>query len=147
MATPFDYEIEELLGQYRKQREEIADMQRQLAETTATVTAPKQVVKVTVGAQGEVSAIEFPTSAFRRMPPKELADTLLTTIQQARAKALEKTAELVSARLPAGVAMADLLQGKANPMDLLPEDPTMPDSVRDYVDHGLSRDAETDMKQ
>ncbi|KUO15553.1 YbaB/EbfC family nucleoid-associated protein [Streptomyces dysideae] len=141
MTTPFDQEIEELLGQYRKQRDEIADMRRQLDETTATVTAPKQAVKVTVGAQGEVTAIEFPTAAFRRMPPKELADTLLTTIQQARAKALEKTSELMSARLPAGVSMADLLQGKANPRDLLPEDPTMPDSVRDYVDHGRSGEA------
>jgi DNA-binding protein YbaB len=145
MTTPYDQQIEELLDQYRKQREEIAETRRQLDESTATVTAPKQVVKVTVGAQGEVRAIEFPTAAFRRMPPKELANTLLTTIQQARVKALEKTGELVSTRLPAGVTMADLLQGKANPTDLLSKDPAMPESVRDYVDHGRSGGAaETD---
>lgn len=144
MATPFDQEIEELLDQYRKKRAEVADMRRRLDETTATATAPKQVVKVTVGAQGEVTAIEFPTAAFRRLPPKELADTLLNTIQQARAKALEKTNELVSAHLPAGVSLADLIQGKANPTDLLPEDPAMPDSVRDYVDHGRSGQATED---
>ncbi len=137
--TSFDDQlIEELLDQYRKQREEVAEMQRQLAETTATATSPKKAVKVTVGAQGEVTAIEFPTAAFRRMPPKELADTLLTTIQEARAKALEKTNEVVSARLPEGVTMPDLLQGKVDPTKLLPEDPSMPDSVRDYVDHGRS---------
>lgn len=141
MTTPFDQQIEELLEEYRKQREGIAEMQRQLEEATATATAPKKTVKVTVGAQGEVKAIEFPTAAFRRMPPKELADTLVATIQQARAKAIEKTSELVSARLPAGVAMTDLLQGKANPTDLLPADPDMPDSVRDYVDHGLTKEA------
>jgi DNA-binding protein YbaB len=145
MTTPYDQQVEELLDQYRKQREEMAEMQRQLDDTTATVTAPKQVVKVTVGAQGQVNAIEFPTSAYRRLPPKELADTLLNTIQQARAKALEKTNELVSARLPAGVTMTDLLQGKANPMDLLSEDPAMPDSVRDYIDHGrIEQAAEAD---
>ena len=142
MTTPFDHQIEELLREYRKQRDAIADMRRQIQETTVTVTAPKQAVKVTVGAQGEVQAIEFPTTAFRRMPQKELADILLTTIQQARVKALEKTGEVVSARLPAGVTMTDLLQGKADPTDILPAEPVLPDEVRDYVDHGHPVEAE-----
>jgi DNA-binding protein YbaB len=140
MSTPYDRQIEELLDEYRKKRDEAVETQRQIGEITATVTAPKQVVKVTVNAQGEVSAIEFPTSAFRRLSPKELATTLVTTIQQARANALEKATGLASDRLPAGVTIAELLQGKANPTDLLPVDPGtgMPDSVREYVDNGRS---------
>ncbi|MGW4996017.1 YbaB/EbfC family nucleoid-associated protein, partial [Streptomyces mirabilis] len=80
--------------------------------------------------------IEFPTGAYRRMAPKELADMLISVIEEARAKALELVGEVVSAQLPRGVTVSDLLQGRVDPGDLLPEEPPMPDSVRDYIDHG-----------
>jgi hypothetical protein len=70
------------------------------------------------------------------MAPKELSELLLATIRQARAEALQQVAELTSLGLPPGVSVADLLQGKADPTDLLSEDPTMPDSVRDYLAAG-----------
>ncbi|MET7385889.1 YbaB/EbfC family nucleoid-associated protein [Streptomyces sp. NPDC005529] len=137
MPSPYDQQIEDLLEQYRRQREEAAETRRRINATTSTATAPRQTVKVTVGAQGEVTAIEFPTGAYRRMAPKELADVLLTTLQQARSEALEGAAGVLAGELPPGVTVADLLQGRVDPGALLPEDPAMPDSVRDYVDHGF----------
>ncbi|AVZ71606.1 hypothetical protein SLUN_04780 [Streptomyces lunaelactis] len=136
-TTPYDQQIDDLLELYRTQREEAVETRRRISGTTATATAPRQTVKVTVSAQGEVTAVEFPTGAYRRMAPKELADALLTTIRQARAQALEEAGAVVSAQLPPGVAMADLLQGKLDPTAVLPDDPAMPDHVRDYVDHGF----------
>jgi DNA-binding protein YbaB len=141
MTTPYDRQIEELLAEYRTQRENALELRRRINETTGTATAPKQAVKVTVSAEGEVTAIEFPTGAFRRMAPKELADVLISTIQQARAKAMAATAELMNPHLPAGVTTADLLEGKADPTTLLSEEPAMPDPVRDYVNHGYRRDS------
>ncbi|MET7941244.1 YbaB/EbfC family nucleoid-associated protein [Streptomyces sp. NPDC005302] len=137
MPSPYDQQIEDLLEQYRRQREEAAETRRRINATTSTATAPRQTVKVTVGAQGEVTAIEFPTGAYRRMAPKELADVLLATLQQARSEALEGAAGVLAGELPPGVTVADLLQGRVDPGALLPEDPAMPDSVRDYVDHGF----------
>jgi DNA-binding protein YbaB len=137
MPGPYDQQIEDLLEQYRRQRDEAAETRRRINETTSTVTAPRQTVKITVGAQGEVTAIEFPTGAYRRMPPRELADVLLTTLRQARAEALEGVAGVLAGRLPPGVTVPDLLQGRVDPAAVLPEDPAMPDSVRDYVDHGF----------
>ncbi|MCG7202650.1 YbaB/EbfC family nucleoid-associated protein [Streptomyces arenae] len=137
MPSPYDQQIEDLLEQYRRQRDEAAETRRRINETTATVTAPRQTVKITVGAQGEVTAIEFPTGAYRRMAPKELADVLLTTLRQARAEALEGVAGVLAEQLPPGVTVPDLLQGRVDPAAVLPEDPAMPDSVRDYVDHGF----------
>jgi hypothetical protein len=93
-------------------------------------------VKVTVGAQGEVKEIEFPTGAYRRMAPKELADALLNTIAEARTKALQQVGEVASAGLPQGVTIENLLQGRVDPAAVLPEDPMTPAAVRDYVDHG-----------
>ncbi|MFF0183324.1 YbaB/EbfC family nucleoid-associated protein [Streptomyces sp. NPDC005244] len=137
MPSPYDQQIEDLLEQYRRQREEAAETRRRINATMSTATAPRQTVKVTVGAQGEVTAIEFPTGAYRRMAPKELADVLLATLQQARSEALEGAAGVLAGELPPGVTVADLLQGRVDPGALLPEDPAMPDSVRDYVDHGF----------
>lgn len=137
MPGPYDLQIEDLLDQYRRQRKEAAATRRRINETTSTVTAPRQTVKITVGAQGEVTAVEFPTGAYRRMAPKELADVLLATLRQARAEALEGVAGVLAEQLPPGVTVPDLLQGRVDPGAVLPEDPAMPDSVRDYVDHGF----------
>ncbi|MEW2545796.1 YbaB/EbfC family nucleoid-associated protein [Streptomyces sp. NPDC047002] len=136
MTSPYDQPIEDLLAQYRAQREAAVETRRRINETTGTATAPRQTVKVTVGAQGEVTAIEFPTSAYRRLPPKELAEVLMTTIAQARADAMEKVGDLMSDQLPPGVTMGGLLKGEVDPTQLLAEDPTMPDSVKEYVDKG-----------
>ncbi|MCY0960245.1 MULTISPECIES: YbaB/EbfC family nucleoid-associated protein [unclassified Streptomyces] len=140
MSSPYDQQIEDLLEQYRRQRAEAVETRQRINGTTSTATAPRQAVKITVGAQGEVTAIEFPTGAYRRMAPKELADVLLTTIRQARSEALEGVAAVLAEGLPPGVTVPDLLQGRVDPGTVLPEDPAMPDSVREYVDHGFQGD-------
>ncbi|TDT97832.1 YbaB/EbfC DNA-binding family protein [Streptomyces sp. 846.5] len=136
MSTPYDQGIEDMLTLYRTQRAEATETRRRINETTGTATAPRQSVKVTVSAQGEVTAIEFPTGAYRRMAPKELAETLMATLTEARADAMTKVAELTDLRLPPGVRVGDLLEGRADPTTILSEDPTMPDSVRDYIVNG-----------
>ena len=136
MSTPYDQGIDDLMALYRKQREEAAETRRRINEVTGTGVAPRQSVKISVSANGDITAIDFPTGAYRRMPPKELSEALMTAFAQAREKALEQVAELTSLGLPPGVGVGDLLQGKADPTVLLSEDPTMPDSVRHYIDHG-----------
>jgi DNA-binding protein YbaB len=136
VSTPYDQGIEDLLALYQKQREEAAETRRKINEVTGVGVAPRQSVKVTVTANGEVTAVDFPTGAYRRMAPKELSEAMLAALAQAREKALEQVAELTSIGLPPGVGASDLLQGKADPTVLLAADPTMPDSVRDYIDKG-----------
>ncbi|MEU3795732.1 YbaB/EbfC family nucleoid-associated protein [Streptomyces fructofermentans] len=137
MPSPYDQQIEDLLAQYRRQREEAVETRRRINATTATVTAPRQTVKVTVGAQGQVTALEFPTGAYRRMPPKELADVLLTTIQQARSNALESVGTIASEGLPHGVKISDLLQGQVDATVFLPPEPMVPESAHDSIDNRL----------
>ncbi|MFD0280043.1 YbaB/EbfC family nucleoid-associated protein [Kitasatospora sp. NPDC127111] len=137
MSSPYDQEIEDLLALYARQREEAAETRRRIAATTATATDPRQAVKVTVGAQGELTAVEFPNGAYRRMAPRELADLLVTTAARAREEALEAVAGVVSDGLPPGVTLGDLLQGRVDPTALLPEEPALPDTVREYVEHGF----------
>ncbi len=139
MSSPYDEQIEELLAEYRDAREQAAETRRRINEVQATVTAPRQVVKITVGAQGQVTALDFPTAAYRNLPPKELSKVIMATLEQARAQALSKVSEVTLGRMLGGVSPADLLQGRFDPRSLLPDDLELPDAVRAYVEHGLSR--------
>lgn len=135
-SSPYDQHIEELLGAYRRERAQIGDLQRRMREVKASATAPRQALKVTVDSQGEVTAIEFPTGAYKRMAPVELAQMLVSTIQKARTIAVEEAAEILSGHLPAGMSAVDLLQGKADFGALLPETPAMAEEVQEYVANG-----------
>ncbi|MFJ3671202.1 YbaB/EbfC family nucleoid-associated protein [Streptomyces sp. NPDC090106] len=136
MATPFDEQIEQLGETYRTQLAQIGDLQRRMREVSGTATAKAQAMKVTVGPQGELLSVEFPTSAYRRMAPKELADLLVTTVQEARGKATAELAKLLDPHLPDDVDAGSLLRGTADVGHLLPSEPAMPGAVRAYVEQG-----------
>ncbi|MEU2744540.1 YbaB/EbfC family nucleoid-associated protein [Streptomyces sp. NPDC007095] len=136
MSTPFDEQIEELRAGYQAQLAQIGELQRRMSEVSGTATAKAQAMKVTVGPQGEVLSVEFPTGAYRSMAPKELADLMVTTVQEARAKATAALAEVMAPHLPEGVDAARLLSGTADVAELMPSEPAMPDGVREYVDQG-----------
>ncbi|MEU9348165.1 YbaB/EbfC family nucleoid-associated protein [Streptomyces sp. NPDC048278] len=137
MPSPNDDRIEELLAEYRDAREQAVETRRRINEVQATATAPRQVVKVTVGAQGQLAALEFPTAAYRNLPPKELSKVITATFERARTQALSKASEVTLGRLLGGVSTADLLQGRVDPSSLLPEELELPDAVRAYVEHEL----------
>ncbi|MFJ8158966.1 YbaB/EbfC family nucleoid-associated protein [Streptomyces sp. NPDC094468] len=136
MTSRYDEEIENLLTLYRKQRAEAGEARRRINEVTGTATAPRKVVTATVSAQGEVTAIEFPTGAYRRMASKELSEIMLATLRQARARALTSAADITSAGLPAGVNITDLIEGKVDVAAILDDEPKSPPSVGEYLSHG-----------
>ncbi|MEU9123881.1 YbaB/EbfC family nucleoid-associated protein [Streptomyces sp. NPDC048506] len=136
MASPYDERIEELLEEYRRQRQEAGELQQRLREISATGTAPRQTVKVTVGAQGELTGVEFPTGAYRRMAPAELTEAILGAARSAREAALAQAGELMASHLPAEIPAVDFLQGTADLTAMLPEQPSMPEAVRAYVEQG-----------
>ncbi|MFD7917706.1 YbaB/EbfC family nucleoid-associated protein [Streptomyces sp. NPDC059740] len=137
MSTPYDQQIEDLLAEYRDAREQAADTRQQINDIKVTVTAPRQVVKVTVGAQGQVLALDFPTAAYRNLAPKDLSRVICTALEQARAKALSQVMEMTIGKLPKGVTPADMVTGNFDPRDLFPKEIELPEVVRDFVEHGF----------
>ncbi|MFH8386879.1 YbaB/EbfC family nucleoid-associated protein [Kitasatospora sp. NPDC018058] len=136
MTTPYDERIDQLMEEYRHHRQAADELQRRLREISATATAPRQTVKVTVGAQGELTAIDFPTGAYRRLAPAELAEAITTAADDARRQALALAGEAIAAHLPQEVSATDFLQGTADLVALLPEEPPVLDAVRAYVEGG-----------
>ena len=127
---------EELDQQYQAAVAKAAELRRKIGEISATATAPRQVVRVTVGAQGEVRAVEFPAGAYRRMAPAELAAAVMAAVGEARRKAEGVYRELVEAEMPAGVEVAGVLGGGAGWPASRPAGVLMPDAVREYVEQG-----------
>jgi DNA-binding protein YbaB len=129
-------DIEELMTRYRERRARAGELQRQIAEITGNAVAQRQTVKVTVNVQGEITALEFPTGAYKRMTPIELAETITATAREAKAKALENLKTLMLPELPNGLNFMDLIQGKADLATALPEEPPLLDEVREYIRTG-----------
>lgn len=132
--TDFDQLIEDLTAEYRAQQAKATELHRKLKEITGTATAPRGAVKVSVGAQGDVRDIEFPTGAYKRMAPTELTAALLETIEQAKTKALDAVRELMQPEMSAASRLIDAFTGNTEAITPLPEEPAMPDVVRDYLE-------------
>jgi DNA-binding protein YbaB len=132
----YDQMIEELTAEYQRRRARTGELRQQIAGITATATAPRNTVKVTVGAQGDVRDIEFPAGAYKRMAPAELTSALLETIAEAKEKAQEKLKELMAGETSNASRLVDIVTGKAEMPNMQSADPPMPDTVRDYLTYG-----------
>jgi DNA-binding protein YbaB len=123
MSTNHDEQLERLLATYRDQVAGLADTQARLAAISCSATAPRQTVTATVGNQGEILDLKFPTDAYKRMAPKELSNAILTTIREAREKSLAEAAAILAPMLPDGMDAHQIVSGKADLRSLMPREP------------------------
>jgi DNA-binding protein YbaB len=119
MTSPYEETLNEALAAYKHQQEQLTETREKLSTVTNTVTSARQVVTATVGRHGEVLSLAFPSSAYKRMAPAELASVIVKTIQDARAKSLEVSAGLLAPMLPAGFSAEDMLNGKVDLQSML----------------------------
>jgi hypothetical protein len=132
----YEQQAEELAAAYQAQRARTTELRRKISGITGTATAPRRSIKATVSARGDVSAIEFPTEAYKRMPPKELSEVLLATINEARGKALQSLQDTMAAELPKGLDFIEMLKGTAGIAVAAPTEEDIPDFVRQYLSGG-----------
>lgn len=106
----------------RERRAALTRLREDLSTVSATVTAPRQVVSVTVGLRGELTDLRFPSGAYRSMTPAELAQVITKTVADAHAQARTRWAELLTPMLPAGLSAEAVLAGTADLTDLVQEE-------------------------
>jgi len=87
------------LAEFEETRAKLGEAAAAAARLSATVMAKDRSVEATVGAQGELTNLRFPTSRYRTMAPAELANALMSTIGAARAQV---TSQLVDLYQPFG---------------------------------------------
>ena len=134
MDYPHSEQLHQLMSQYRRQLAEVGETQRKLREISCTASAPRQAITVTVTHGGVVSDIKFPSGAYRRMAPAELASVLLKTLAEAQQLARRAAAEVVAPTLPPGMDAQKLFSGEVDLRSLLKPEPELQDVTRDLMD-------------
>ncbi|CCH34888.1 YbaB/EbfC family nucleoid-associated protein [Actinosynnema sp. NPDC047251] len=129
MTTDHRAQVDELLADYRRSRDQLASVHRDLAGITAAATSPDGTVTATVGAQGTLTDLELTDAAYR-LRPAQLAQVILRTTQEAAAKAAERTYRTLGPVLPAGTDPEALVRGTA---DLRPDEIAPPPAKRPRV--------------
>ena len=119
MTSDHRAQVEELLADYRRSRDQLASVQRDLAGISATVTSPDGLVTATVNRSGALTELQLADNAYRAYCPAQLAEVVLRTTEAAAAKAAEDTYRTLAPVLPADTDPAALVHGTA---DLTPDE-------------------------
>jgi DNA-binding protein YbaB len=123
MREEWQAHIDELLERYKEQRQQLKDMQARIAALGATGEAADGMVKVTVGAQGQLTEVEFDPRVYRKLASEELAAAVVEAARKATGSVTEQRREAMQGLVP-----DEMLEGDVDKM--LPADLTDFDAVR-----------------
>ena len=107
-------QVDELLADYRRSREHLATVQRDLAAISESASDPAGLVTVTVGPRGTLTGLKISDEAYRRYPASELAQQILTATAAATVRAFAGASEVLAPALPKGTDPQALLLGTAD---------------------------------
>jgi DNA-binding protein YbaB len=122
-VTDHQAEVDRLLAEYRRSREQLAAVCRALAAIAASQTSSDGMVTVTVGAQGALTGLRIEPDAYRRYRPADLADLIVGLATAAAEQAAARAQRVLEPVLPPGADPAAVLAGTA---DLRPREITPP---------------------
>lgn len=136
MVADHRAQVEELLADYRRSREQLGAVQRQLATVRETATAEDGLVAATVSAQGALVGLVIADSAYRTLRPAELAATIVRLTTEAAAKAARAAGEVLAPVLPSGADPEALLRGTADltPAEVAPEPADALETLESFED-------------
>jgi DNA-binding protein YbaB len=118
VTTDHRAQVDELLADYRRSRDQLASVQRDLARISGSATSPDGSVTAVVDAKGTLTDLELGDHAYR-LRPAQLAELIVRTTREAAAEAAEGAYRTLSPVLPAGTDPEALLRGTA---DLRPDE-------------------------
>lgn len=117
--TDHQAEVERLLAQYRRSREQLAAVCRELATIAASQTSGDGMVTATVGAQGALTGLRIDPDAYRRYRPADLAALIVKLATAAAEQTAARAQRVLEPILPPNVDPAAVLAGTA---DLRPQE-------------------------
>lgn len=114
METDHRAQVEDLLADYRRSREQLGAVQRKLGSVREIVTSEDGLVTVTVSAQGTLVGLVIAEAAYRDLRPAELAASIVRTTAAAAAKVTRAAGEVIAPVLPPDTDPEALLRGTAD---------------------------------
>ncbi|GAA5128120.1 YbaB/EbfC family nucleoid-associated protein [Haloechinothrix salitolerans] len=134
-------QVNQLLADYARSREQLATVHQRLAAITATERSADGGITVTVGSRGTLTGLTLADDVYRAHRPSELATEILRLVTSASRRALAEAADVLAPTLPAGTDSKAMLRGTADltPDELPPEPrPTPRDSPEDADDEDFA---------
>ncbi len=91
---------DELTAQFENMRSGMGDLQQKLRAVTGTAASDDGLVKATVGPRGQLIRLDLDPRIYRRPNSKELAATIVDTVQRATGRALAQVEQLCAPFMP-----------------------------------------------
>jgi len=129
MREDLQAHLDELMEQYQAKRAQFQNLQQQMSSAQATVTAADGMVKVTVGAQGRLTGLEFDPRVYRKLSPTELAECVLAAVQEAGSQIGDRMRAALEPLVPDGTSYGET--GRLDLSKLLPERPDDFDALKE----------------
>ncbi|MEV5538739.1 YbaB/EbfC family nucleoid-associated protein [Saccharopolyspora shandongensis] len=133
MSTDHRAQVEELMADYRRSRDRLAETHRDLSAIAETARSQDGRVQVVVGPQGELREVVLADDVYERQRPAQLAALIVQLAAAAAHAASRRAADVLAEVLPAGADPELLLGGHAE----IPADPAPrnePRRIDDNVD-------------
>ncbi|EHN73298.1 YbaB/EbfC family nucleoid-associated protein [Streptomyces coelicoflavus] len=86
MTEPLEQRLEKAMAELRSAQEAVERTERELRQASFAVLSSDRAVRVTVGAQGALTGIDFLEHKYRDMSPQELAASVLEAANAAQQK-------------------------------------------------------------
>ncbi|MGI5525611.1 YbaB/EbfC family nucleoid-associated protein [Micromonospora sp. CA-259024] len=102
--------FDDVYGQYQQLRSGLDNLQARLAELRVTRLSADGQVTATVGAQGQVIAVELTPAVYRDRDAEALSRKITETVRAAATAAADATRALVAESMPAGSGSVDFLR-------------------------------------
>jgi DNA-binding protein YbaB len=139
-------QVEDLLAGYRRSREQLGAVHRELATVQETVTSDDGMVTVTVSATGALVDLTIAENAYRQLRPVELAALIVRATAVATARAARTAGAVLAPVLPPDSDPEALLRGTADltPAEVTPQPVVLPEESYEnqtWMQPGGTRDA------
>jgi DNA-binding protein YbaB len=126
VALDHQAQVDQLMAEYRRSREQLVSVQRGLAAVTASATSHDELVTVTVGVHGTLTGLVIEQDAYRRYRPGELAELIVRTTEVAVARVVRRMHEELAPVLPSGADPDAILKGRGDLADIEVEPALVP---------------------
>jgi len=119
VATDHQAGVDGLLAEYRRSREQLAAVHRELASIAESASDADGLITVTVSARGSIVGLQLADAAYRVYRPDQLARQIVLIAGMATTKAVRAAGRALEPVLPSDSDPDALLRGTA---DLRPDE-------------------------
>jgi DNA-binding protein YbaB len=105
MVKPPEYDLNAAITDLRAEQARIQAATERMSSITGSAVSKDRAVTVTVDHQGRLVDLKLAGERYRRLPPAELAASIVATVQQAQDEATREAMTTLSGLMPDGLGM------------------------------------------